>query len=247
MPKRYTKSVKSRILELYSSGLSIEQVASQVEPSKTFVAKYVKDLNYSRTNQESSLLRFAGMVGLKYGKLTAIKSLGLKSYGKSNRTFFLFSCDCGSQVELPLKQVVSMKTRSCGCLPYEDRVNSTNKCVYRSIKSGAKSRGLNFEISYDDFLSISSKECFYCGQMDKRNKWAYIGSAANSSFLESVNNRELYDSMINGLDRLDSSLGYTMDNVVSCCGTCNRAKMDLKLDYFLSHIKKIYKWKIEKE
>ena len=247
MSKRYTELVKSKILDLYSSGLSIEQVASQVEPSKTFVAKHIKDSNYSRTNQEATSIRFAGVVGLKYGKLTAVKDIGIKSYGKSNRTFFIFSCDCGNQVELPLKQVVSMKTRSCGCLPYEDRVNSTNKYVYRSIKSGAKSRGLNFEISYDDFLSISSKECFYCGQIDNRNKWAYVGCAPNSSFIESVTNRELYNSMINGLDRLDSSLGYTMDNVVSCCGTCNRAKMDLKLDDFLSHIKKIYKWKIEKE
>jgi hypothetical protein len=247
MSKRYTESVKSRILDLYSSGLSIKQVASQVEPSRTFVAKYVKDSNYSRTNQESSLVRFSGVIGLKYGKLTSVKNLGLRTYGKSNRTFFLFNCDCGNQVELPLKQVVSMKTRSCGCLPYEDRIGSTNKYVFKGIKSGAKTRGLNFEISYDDFLSISCKECFYCGEINKRNKWAYVGSAANSSFIESVQNRELYNSMINGLDRLDSSLGYTMDNIVSCCGICNRAKMDLKLDDFLSHIKKIYKWKIEKE
>jgi hypothetical protein len=247
MSKRYTESVKSRILQLYSSGLSIEQVANQVEPSKTFVAKYIKDSNCSRTNKEAASIRFAGIVGSKYGKLTAIKDLGSRIYGKSNRTFFLFSCDCGSQVKLPLKQVVSMRTRSCGCLPYEDRINSTNRYVYKSIKSNAKSRRLNFEISYDDFLSISSKECFYCGQIDKRNKWSYVGYSSKSSFIESVTNRELYDSMINGLDRLDSSLGYTMDNVVSCCGTCNRAKMDLKLDDFLSHIKKIYKWKIEKE
>jgi hypothetical protein len=247
MSKRYTESVKSRILQLYSSGLSIEQVANQVEPSKSFVAKYIKDSNYSRTNKEAASIRLTGVIGLKYGRLTAIKDLGLRNYGKSNRTFFLFGCDCGSQVELPLKQVASMKTRSCGCLIYEDRINSTNRYVYKSIKSGAKSRGLDFEISYNDFLSISSKECFYCGQIDKRNKWAYVGSSSNSSFVESVTNRKLYDSMINGLDRLDSSFGYTMDNIVSCCGTCNRAKMDLKLDDFLSHIKKIYKWRIERE
>ena len=37
----------------------------------------------------------------------------------------------------------------------------------------------------------------------------------------------------NGIDRLDNSLGYTLDNVVASCWDCNRAKQDLTVGDFL--------------
>jgi hypothetical protein len=42
----------------------------------------------------------------------------------------------------------------------------------------------------------------------------------------------------NGIDRVDSSKGYYIDNCVPCCGICNTCKMDLTLDEFIkrSHI-----------
>jgi hypothetical protein len=42
-----------------------------------------------------------------------------------------------------------------------------------------------------------------------------------------------------GLDRVDSSKGYTVENTVSCCTTCNTMKMDMPLDNWLSHMAKI--------
>ncbi len=42
-----------------------------------------------------------------------------------------------------------------------------------------------------------------------------------------------------GLDRVDSSKGYTVENTVSCCTTCNTMKMDMPLDNWLSHMGKI--------
>ena len=42
-----------------------------------------------------------------------------------------------------------------------------------------------------------------------------------------------------GLDRVDSSKGYTIENTVSCCTTCNTMKMDMPLDNWLSHMAKI--------
>lgn len=42
-----------------------------------------------------------------------------------------------------------------------------------------------------------------------------------------------------GLDRVDSSKGYTIENTVSCCTTCNTMKMDMPLNDWLSHMTKI--------
>jgi 5-methylcytosine-specific restriction endonuclease McrA len=43
----------------------------------------------------------------------------------------------------------------------------------------------------------------------------------------------------NGIDRIDSNKGYTMDNCVSCCWTCNRMKGNMTQQNFLEHISKI--------
>ena len=36
-----------------------------------------------------------------------------------------------------------------------------------------------------------------------------------------------------GLDRVDSNKGYTDDNVVPCCGSCNQLKNELPYKYFV--------------
>ena len=42
-----------------------------------------------------------------------------------------------------------------------------------------------------------------------------------------------------GVDRIDSSKGYTKDNVVPCCGKCNRMKGDLPQDKWIQHLQKV--------
>jgi hypothetical protein len=47
-----------------------------------------------------------------------------------------------------------------------------------------------------------------------------------------------------GLDRIDSSIGYLMDNVVPACSTCNKMKNDMTLTEFKAWTRRIYnKWK----
>lgn len=49
----------------------------------------------------------------------------------------------------------------------------------------------------------------------------------------------------NGIDRLNSSIGYEVDNCVPCCYICNRAKAQLDDKTFLNHITKIYNHRIK--
>lgn len=44
-----------------------------------------------------------------------------------------------------------------------------------------------------------------------------------------------------GLDRIDSSKGYTINNVRPCCKICNSAKLEMSEEEFYSHIEAIYK------
>ena len=45
---------------------------------------------------------------------------------------------------------------------------------------------------------------------------------------------------VNGIDRLDSSKPYEVDNCVSCCSKCNYMKQDNTEQEFIDQIKKIY-------
>ncbi len=81
----------------------------------------------------------------------------------------------------------------------------------------------NFNISPYKFRELTSQDCHYCGQkpqskMNRRTEATYI---------------------YNGLDRINSDKGYTVDNVVPCCRTCNIMKSDLTVKEFKEQVKKI--------
>lgn len=69
---------------------------------------------------------------------------------------------------------------------------------FARYKTDAMRRGYRFEISLDQYVSITSHGCAYCGT---------TGSAI-------------------GLDRMDTSGDYVIDNVVGCCWPCNKIKCD---------------------
>ena len=44
----------------------------------------------------------------------------------------------------------------------------------------------------------------------------------------------------NGVDRLDSSIGYEKFNCAPCCFKCNRAKDTMSSEEFIDHIERIH-------
>ena len=78
------------------------------------------------------------------------------------------------------------------------------------------------------------KNCFYCNEEPKdhpsENRYKY--------------GKGLYKR--NGIDRLDNTRGYTIDNCVPCCTRCNTIKLDASYDEFIAKIKQIYNFHIEK-
>lgn len=55
----------------------------------------------------------------------------------------------------------------------------------------------------------------------------------NSSPRQTPEGRELSKYVYGGIDRVDSSKGYTVDNCVSCCRECNVSKGTMSLEAFL--------------
>jgi hypothetical protein len=86
---------------------------------------------------------------------------------------------------------------------------------YREYKSGAKRRDIVFDLTKDDFKTFWQKPCHYC-----------------DSPIETI-----------GIDRKDNSIGYTLDNCLSCCITCNSSKSKSTYEEFIEHCKRIArKW-----
>ena len=60
---------------------------------------------------------------------------------------------------------------------------------YNIYKKNAKKRNLAFNITKEEFYALTKQPCKYCGDLQDYN----------------------------GIDRVDSTLGYYIDNCVPCC------------------------------
>lgn len=93
----------------------------------------------------------------------------------------------------------------------KNQYHKTPSARYRVYKYGAVKRNLRFELTMDDFLSLWNKECYYCND-------AIHGI---------------------GIDRIDNNVGYTADNVVSCCIRCNIMKRSMGRGEFIEQCSKV--------
>ena len=69
---------------------------------------------------------------------------------------------------------------------------------YKNYKLSAETRRLDFPLTKEEFILIVSIPCYYCGIIQPKG--------------------------FNGIDRLDSTIGYSLDNCKSCCEMCNMMK-----------------------
>ena len=86
---------------------------------------------------------------------------------------------------------------------------------YCTLKAKAKNKNQKFLISFVNFKILIKKHCYYC-------------------------NKE--PNPFNGIDRIDSSKGYEIDNCVACCAVCNFAKHKLTQKEFAEHIILLQNW-----
>lgn len=97
--------------------------------------------------------------------------------------------------------------------------------LYEADANNKKAKRVNTKNDYfcdlteEEFNEIIQDPCAYCGTES-----------------ESENN-------IGGIDRVDNTIGYTIENSVSCCTVCNFIKRHLKLEDFITQAIKIAtKW-----
>lgn len=184
--------------------------------------------------------RIKDILGKKFGKLLVKEYL----YTKDNNAYWICDCDCGNENIIVKSSSLSfVNKKSCGCLTKEVNhekfalefgESSFNSLYYEYIKM-AKKRNINFELTKEYFREIVNKNCYYCGIEPKQNF---------------KSNKNAYGHYVyNGVDRLnsDKNIGYIPENVVPCCGNCNKAKMDMSEENFKELVTNIYNYWILKK
>ncbi len=177
------------------------------------------------------------ITGKKFGRLTAIKRIG--SYPNRTATW-LCKCDCGTEKIVNGYHLRQGHTRSCGCLSKEVTGNlkrlslglASMRASMRQYKKNATNRKLGYNLTENEFKEITQKDCHYCG------------AEPNNISKDYKRNGEY---KYNGIDRIDNSKGYTIDNIVPCCRTCNSAKGTKTIQEFKSWVINIYSTTINKK
>lgn len=193
------------------------------------------------------MAKFKNRVGERYGRLLVTSHAGKDA---RNKHLWLCKCDCGNEKVVVSDNLSSGKSNSCGCLLreflkrkgnqyglYEDRQEAMLKVQYSHLKRRhTKNNMVGVVIDYEKFKKLSKSKCKYCG--------TEYSKVIEDRLNESKSQKRLSEEIlkINGIDRLDCNIGYTNENSVTCCKTCNFAKNTLSESEFYLWIKKIYEY-----
>ena len=166
--------------------------------------------------------KLSGMIGRRFGCWI------IESRAKSRNGDVRWNClcDCGRRY---IVTGYSLRTgdssKCCYCRHTLPAGQAERNRLLSDYQRGAAKRGISWDLSEVDFDTLIQGLCHYCAsdpsRRIKRKTLGVFGA-------------------YQGIDRVDSSKGYTKDNSVSCCGRCNRWKSDATVAEFKEHVKRIY-------
>ena len=174
----------------------------------------------------------ADLTGIRVGKLTALYPVKRESHPKL--VWWKCKCDCGNEIDvLSTCLVRKKKTKSCGC----QRKISLRKAMWKgyeeipktywtSLEAGAKERGMLFDVSIQEGWGLFLKQERKCGL-----------TGCNLEFSPSM--KETKEKQTASVDRVDSSKGYTIDNIMWVHKKINIFKMDFDNKTFIEMCKAV--------
>ena len=172
------------------------------------------------------------MVGKRIGRLVIISA----HKSQHNRARWVARCDCGNTCIVTGKSVREGKKKSCGCwfdaIFRPTSVDDSAACAFlmKRYQLEATRRGHEFVLNLEQFKSITSRNCFYCGVEP----------------LQKIDNYAV-PYIYNGIDRQDNLLGYNVHNCVACCKFCNASKGTLTVQEFLEKCRRVISYQNSKK
>lgn len=175
--------------------------------------------------------------GKRFGFLTVLK--------RTPKGHFACRCECGNLSTVAVTALTRGIVKSCGCkngnhpkqiswrtreieLAKERALETLAKSLFKAYQNEARKKAKPWNLSIAHFSSLLKGKCHYC----------------DSPALNVRKHTRLKGVILkyNGIDRLDNSKGYSLENCVSCCKRCNSAKNDMTQTEFTDWVVKVY-WK----
>ena len=179
------------------------------------------------------------LTGQPFGDLLVVKKAPINGRRSAQ---WECTCICGKSIIVGSHALRYGHTTSCGCKRKVSAKNASKFHTYMRLASktdgemavrksyceyrrSASRFGRVFDLVEADFSNLVLSYCYYCG------------SPPFTGRTPSTLSRKLVP--LNGLDRVNSKLGYTLSNVVPCCKHCNKAKLDRTKEEFIMHCKMV--------
>jgi len=179
------------------------------------------------------------LLGQKFGKYTVL-GIGPK-LGRNVQ--WICVCECGTLRPVLAMSLLAGRSKSCGCTKRLGNI-TTYRLLMKTYKDGAKVRHINFSLTEERFIELVNSPCHYCKAKSSRELNPYLYQSGNLTQCAIIHNIDLkyietLNILFNGIDRKDNAIGYTESNSVACCKICNRAKMDMTYEDFMSWIRNL--------
>lgn len=172
--------------------------------------------------------------GQKYKMLTVIRY----SHNYNKRKIWECICDCGNTTYLN-SNALKTNTKSCGCLKHRRSINykgyeELSGAYWKVVVENARHRNIDFDnnLTIKDAWELLVKQNFKCALSN-------IPITIHGNF----STRRV--SQTASLDRINSNLGYRIDNIQWVHKSINRMKMDLEEHEFLYFCEQIYLYNIK--
>lgn len=166
------------------------------------------------------------MIGLTFGAWKVVEVI--------STSYYLCRCRCGTRRKVRKSDLQEGRSRSCGCGKRNKRLPDHGGALNHLItqyRRHALRRGLAFAIPREQFAHLIKQPCYYCGAPPSNHKRTAV-------------DREGF--RYNGLDRTNAKEGYTIENVVPACFTCNHAKNRMSEEAFLRLVTRIYHYRAKR-
>ena len=177
------------------------------------------------------------LTGQRFGQLIVQKQIGKTKF---NHILWSCLCDCGKIKKVTGLCLKNGNTKSCGCnwrksaglAIRKDKGLAGFNALFSKYQRSAKRREYQFNLTKEEFKSLTSMNCYYCGKPPLKVSHGKTKRASNEAL-----NHASY--LYNGIDRLINDEGYVLSNVVSCCTECNFLKGRLNHIEFLGLVRNI--------
>ena len=198
MKNRFTKEQLTH--EYVELKQNINQIGEKYGITGKAVWLWLKKLGIPRRREKAGGRNLNNLIGKKYGILTVIKKVDNPT---SSSAKWLCKCLCGNTREVVSQSLTKGLTKSCGC-----RTNSKmwkgyeglSSTFWSSILTGARRRNLEVDVSIEDAWKLFIKQNRKCALSGLDIVMEKSYSTHHSTHTAS-------------LDRIDSSKGYTKDNI----------------------------------